>query len=272
MTELKLHQNITFPRNIFLFNLNGTLHSYGKKIDPTFQHSFNEVLDRIKSKRPDSIFCIISGSTLSQILSKLEVQFMDLFDYIFAENGTIILDIKQNKIFKTQGIRDHLNTQTINALISSIQNILSNLDIPIKTGHFIDFRHSLINVSPCGRNATQSEKDHYEIQDLVNSYRDRIIQTLKLSFPELPLEYAVGGQTSFDIYPKQLAKCVSLHWILQRYSESRVIFFGNKTCAGGNDYALFSDPRVEIAFTVIGPFDLCVKLEALTDCLFPKID
>ena len=40
---------------------------------------------------------------------------------------------------------------------------IAELDIPVKTGTFIELRTGLVNVSPIGRNCTQEERDAFVV-------------------------------------------------------------------------------------------------------------
>jgi phosphomannomutase len=44
---------------------------------------------------------------------------------------------------------------------------MSDLEIPIKRGTFLEYRTGMINVSPIGRNCSQSERDDFEKYDHV---------------------------------------------------------------------------------------------------------
>jgi phosphomannomutase len=44
---------------------------------------------------------------------------------------------------------------------------MSEIDIPIKRGTFIEYRTGMINVSPIGRNCSQTERDDFEKYDKV---------------------------------------------------------------------------------------------------------
>jgi phosphomannomutase len=69
-------------------------------------------------------------------------------------------------------------------------------------------------------------------------------------FPDLPLEIAIGGQISIDIYPTGLNKTRCLQYIENMYDE--IHFIGDKTMEGGNDYEIYNDKRV-IGHTTTDP-------------------
>jgi hypothetical protein len=46
---------------------------------------------------------------------------------------------------------------------------MAEIWLPFKRGNFIETRSGLINVSPCGRSATQAERNQFEAYDKVSS-------------------------------------------------------------------------------------------------------
>ena len=71
----------------------------------------------------------------------------------------------------------------------------------------------------------------------INGERASMVNSINKSFPEL--EASAGGQISIDIHPKGANKSQAKEWILNRYDEEvKIIFFGDKTMPGGNDYPI----------------------------------
>jgi hypothetical protein len=133
-----------------------------------------------------------------------------------------------------------LDQNDINMFISECLRYIADLNIPIKTGTFIEFRNGMINVSPIGRNCSQSERDEFELYDYEYHIRVQMIKYLQEKFPNLNLDYSIGGQISFDVFPKNFNKTFCLQFI----NEKQIHFFGDKTDIGGNDYEIYNDPRV----------------------------
>ena len=73
---------------------------------------------------------------------------------------------------------------------------------------------------------------------------------------------------SFDVFPTGWDKTYCLRHIeaeAQRPGNvefKTIHFFGDKTCVGGNDYEIFSDPRT-IGHSVTGPEDTMRTLKQL---------
>jgi phosphomannomutase len=82
--------------------------------------------------------------------------------------------------------------------------------------------------------------------------------------------YSIGGQISFDVFPKGWDKTFCLNHLEREAKEpggieyTTVHFFGDKTSPGGNDYELYNDPRT-IGHSVHGPADTARIVKELFD-------
>jgi phosphomannomutase len=80
-----------------------------------------------------------------------------------------------------------------------------------------------------------------------------MISIMQVKFAHLKLRYSIGGQISFDVFPEGWDKTFCLNYIKEEdYDE--IHFFGDKTFEGGNDFEIFSHPRVK-GHTVVSPED-----------------
>lgn len=83
--------------------------------------------------------------------------------------------------------------------------------------------------------------------------RDKFIEALRAEFADYELQFVIGGQISFDVYPMGWDKRFCLTQVTSDGFE-KIYFFGDKTFPGGNDYDIANDPRT-VAFTVKSPED-----------------
>ena len=84
----------------------------------------------------------------------------------------------------------------------------------------------MLNISPIGRNCSQSERDDFEVYDHTHHVRATLIAKLQKEFSALDLKYSIGGQISFDVFPNGWDKT----YCLQFLEEFKTIhFFGDKT-------------------------------------------
>jgi phosphomannomutase len=74
---------------------------------------------------------------------------------------------------------------------------------------------------------------------------------LKQQFQSYDLQFSIGGQISFDVFPIGWDKTYCLSFVQHI---PIIHFFGDKTFPGGNDYEIFQDSRT-IGHTVTSPQD-----------------
>jgi phosphomannomutase len=60
----------------------------------------------------------------------------------------------------------------------------------------------MMNVSPIGRNCSREERDEFEQYDKVHNIRKPFVAALKKEFGDDELTFSIGGQISFDVFPK----------------------------------------------------------------------
>ena len=170
-----------------------------------------------------------------------------LFDFCFAENGLTAyrmgVPLASNSFIKWIG------EQKYKEMVNYILHYIADLDVPVKRGTFVEFRNGMINVSPIGRAATNQERGEYEKFDLEHGIRKKFVADLRERFPDAGLTYSIGGQISFDVFPKGWDKTYCLQHIEAEKERGEgveyttVHFFGDKTFEGGNDYEIYEDKR-----------------------------
>lgn len=195
-----------------------------------------EILEKLRQK---VYIGIVGGSDYTKQIEQLG-KHLSLFDYVFAENG--LHAFKGETEFHKQSFVAHLGEERLQEFINFVLGYLSNVKLPKKRGTFIEFRNGMLNVSPIGRNCSESERDEFEKYDLEHHVRRDLINALKEKFGEWNLTYSVGGKISFDVFPHGWDKT----YCLQFLEEFKTVhFFGDKTHAGGNDHEIYEHPRTE---------------------------
>tara|TARA_Y100001963_G_C6781077_1_gene449903 strand:+ start:1909 stop:2715 length:807 start_codon:yes stop_codon:yes gene_type:complete len=112
-------------------------------------------------------------------------------------------------------------------------------DIPL-TGHFINYRGSIINWCPIGRNASPEQRAAFVEYDKKNNFRERLINKLQSRFElRCPNKVQVrkGGETSFDIYPNGWDKT----YALRHFPDYECWFVGDRCEPGGNDCEIYQE-------------------------------
>ncbi len=221
-------------KRLLLFDVDGTLTDPRKKIEDEFKQFLQQVRKNIHNK-----IGIVGGSDLAKIKEQLGDDVIQQFDYVFAENGLVAF--KDSKELDSKSISEFLGEANLKIFLNFCLKYLSEIDIPIKRGTFIEFRRGMLNISPIGRNCSQKERDDFEVYDIVAKVREKMISKLKASFPEFHLTYSIGGQISFDVFPTGWDKSYCLKYI----EEKEIHFFGDKTFKGGNDYEIYISDKVK---------------------------
>jgi hypothetical protein len=108
---------------------------------------------------------VVGGSDLAKAKEQLGQDFLEIVDWGFPENG--LQAFKDGKLIEVQSLKKHLGEDNIKRLIKWILRYISELDIPVMRGTFIEFRNGMMNVSPIGRNCSQEERDDFEKYDHV---------------------------------------------------------------------------------------------------------
>ncbi|KAI5698546.1 hypothetical protein M8J76_013193 [Diaphorina citri] len=241
---------------ICLFDVDGTLTQPRQKAQ-------NETLDfLLKKLKPLSHLAIVSGSDMNKVAEQLGGEkVLEQFDFVFPENGLVAY--KNGKLFEKKSIIDHMGEDKIQTFINYCLQHLSTVTLPFKRGNFIEFRTGLINVSPVGRSCTQAERDAFEKYDKEHKVRQALIDKLNRDLPDIGLTYSIGGQISFDAFPKGFDKTYCLKYLDQDFA-NRIHFFGDKTSPGGNDYEIYNDNRTH-GHSVTSPQHTIETLSQLFD-------
>lgn len=194
-----------------------------------------------------------------KIKEQLGEDCVDLYDYVFSENGLLAMR-KGGELIAVQSIKKHLGEDNLKRFINFVLRYIADLDIPIKRGTFIEFRNGMLNVSPIGRNCSQEERDDFERFDKEAGVRKAMVARLREEFADLGLTYSIGGQISFDVFPKGWDKTYCLQFLDASFPT--IHFFGDKTYEGGNDFEIFTSERTQ-GHTVTSPADTREQCKAL---------
>ncbi|KAF3911160.1 Phosphomannomutase [Arthrobotrys entomopaga] len=272
---------------ICLFDICGTLSPQQGTVPP-------EILTLLHILRSKCTIGFVSGSDLEKQKSRLNASSSEavtsLFDYSFAENGLVAyrLGIPLAPLGPYDGsfIR-YLGEDRYEELVAFTQEYLVKLDIPFEPrGPIIELRKGMLNIVPVGAGVKGRERDVFEAWDSKFGTRKRFIKAMKERFEGWDLEFCVGGQVGFDVFPRGWDKTYCLRHLENEARTAKVTatggdwgdgsdgsdgsgiggvgggcgtyttihFFGDKTELGGNDYHIFNDKRT-IGHKVNGPDD-----------------
>jgi|TARA_R110002060_G_scaffold38317_2_gene49489 phosphomannomutase len=224
-----------------LFDMDGTL-------TPPRENIKSNVISALISLGKLTRIGIISGSDLEYITEQCAAMFdMGGIDIgkvdLLPCNGTKLLRWK-NTSYETLHEADmikEIGKATYKNILSKIFEWQSDItkfypDLPF-TGTFVQYRGSLLNWCPIGRVANISQRAEWEEWDAKWRIRETYVELIQefISESNLKVTVALGGSTSFDIYPEGWNKTYGL----QHYDGKEVYFIGDRCSVGGNDWHLY---------------------------------
>ncbi|KAI0195420.1 eukaryotic phosphomannomutase [Astrocystis sublimbata] len=249
---------------IVLFDVDETLSRSRRVASP-------EMLSVLAALRQKVAIGYVGGSDLSKQQEQLgspDRPVTSMFDFSFSENG--LTAWKLGQALPATSFIQWIGEEKYKKLVSFILHYVADLDIPVKRGTFLEFRNGMINVSPIGRNANLQERLAFEKYDKEHGVRPKFIEKLKERFTDIDLTYSIGGQLSFDVFPTGWDKTYCLKHLEDEAKKpagieyTTIHFFGDKTFRGGNDYEIYTDPRVT-GHSVKDPDDTRRQLKELFD-------
>jgi phosphomannomutase len=236
---------------IFLFDVDGTL-------TPSRCKASKEIIEMLRKLRTRVKVGFVGGSNIEKQIEQIGENCLDVFDYAFPENGLSFY--KNGKLISQEKIIDYMKEDLYKKFVNFSLEYLSKIDIPVKRGNFIEYRDSMVNISPIGRNCSSEERLAFFKLDKEQKIREKMVEALKKEFDQYNMDFVIGGQISIDCFPKGWDKRYCLKHI-KAEGISHVVFFGDMTQPGGNDYEIYKHPDVN-GITVCGPEDTIKKVNA----------
>lgn len=219
---------------LVLFDVDGTLTVPRKRIEPEMRAFLDELKKHVTVG-------VVGGSDLVKIREQVGEDVTDIMDFCFSENG--LNGFKAGALFHEQSFVKKIGEEALKEFINFVLAYLAKVDVPVKRGTFIEYRMGMLNVSPIGRACSQEERDAFEAFDKEAKVRETMVKALEAEFGDrLGLKFSIGGQISFDVFPKGWDKTYCLQFVEGEGFDS-IHFFGDKTFPGGNDHEIFEDKR-----------------------------
>lgn len=228
-------------KNVVLFDMDGTITPARKSIE-------SKVVDALSELLKISEVGIVTGSGFDYVMQQCGSFFNSKKDFskltILPCNGTqkYVHINGEWKRESTLNMRQHLGENFFRSLMLLLSErvyvthlINTSHNLPL-TGHFISYRDSLINWCPIGRSATNEDRNIFRKLDEENKIREYNLKILKQSRFAERVDFALGGNTSIDIYPTGWDKT----YALTHYIDYNHWFVGDRcTLPTGNDKPLY---------------------------------
>ena len=233
-------------KSIVLFDMDGTLTPPRKEADEAMVQSLIEL-----SKYHD--IGILTGSDLEYVMQQLPQ--LDNLASLSAGNIDILPcnGTKRYTFSKKNGFQQNSAVNMVDTLGRVLYNKILSIccewqceimkdhpDLPY-TGTFVQYRGSLLNWCPIGRNAKGPERLEWEQRDSTSDIRKKYQKRLQdlLAANDTKVNVALGGSTSFDIYPEGWDKTYGL----RHYPDHECYFVGDRCKPGGNDWHIYEELR-----------------------------
>ncbi len=207
---------------LYVFDMDGTITPARLPMTAEFAIRFYEWQKTHKS-------FVATGSDYAKVEEQLPQSVIKSFTGVYCSMGNI-LKSKGETVYQKDFSPPPL-------LLERLENFRTNTAYPGPLfDNYIESRVGMVNFSVLGRNCPYTERERYCAWDKVAHERTTIQQKLMKEFPDLDI--AVGGSISMDITPKGCGKGQIAHHLRATYHDEEIVFFGDKTFKGGNDYEL----------------------------------
>ena len=231
-------------KTLLLFDIDGTLTPARQVMKPNMLECLKKA-----STYDDIDLATVGGSDLAKAKEQLQSA-IDLLKFVFTENGLVYLDEKK-ELHKVDKVTNYLGDK-YKDFVNFCLKYIADLDIPVKTGTFVELRTGLVNVSPIGRNCSQEERDAFVVYNKEHKILEKFREELIKNFAEkMGLTVSIGGQISFDVFPNGWDKRYCLRFVEKEYDN--IIFFGDKGYFGGNDYEIITNDKISRGVRVKNP-------------------
>lgn len=209
---------------INIFDVDGTLTPCRLPATPEFEEFFIKWMN-------NKIIYLCSGSDCEKLKEQLSPQILHKCNGVFCSMGNQLYI--NNKLI-------YSNDDDIPAeCYSFLEYHLHNSKCPIKKGenHF-EKRVGMLNFSVIGRDVSQEVRNDYSKWDIENKEREMIADEFNERFSKIGYQAKIGGQISLDIQKIGNDKSQILDYILTLHPGFKMVFYGDRTLKGGNDYDL----------------------------------
>lgn len=244
-------------KNLVLFDMDGTLTPSRKKIEKPMIVELQSLMEKcsvgivtgsgfeyVKEQCQDLIF--------NKDLDKKNLILLPCNGtqrYIYGNNGW-------NRVYHTSMISqigEDKYRKTIKEILKNQLKLVEKYDQLPVSGTFLQYRGSLLNWCPMGRDYKEEDRENFIKLDKKENLRKKLVKNLvkKINKKSESISFVLGGECSIDIYPKGWDKTYSLvHF--EHYE--KVYFIGDRCKEGGNDYHLYEKLKKENrAFETVGP-------------------
>lgn len=206
-------------KEVFVFDVDGTLTESRKQIDPEFKSFLVEFVES------NDVF-LVTGSDRLKTYEQIGFSLYESCKGVWQCNG--------NEYWVGSQLIEKNDFKPEYEFKKFLKDKVANSRYPIKTDGHLEERTGMINFSVVGRNCTAEQRKEYFAWDKKYHERYLICEEINRDYPKL--HASVGGEISIDIAPRGNNKSKAYDMLSKEYDH--IHFFGDKMTYGGNDYPL----------------------------------
>jgi len=215
----------------FVVDIAGTLTPSRQKMTKTMEEFFTKFV------KNNTVY-LVTGSNIEKTMEQVPMDILKNCREVYCESGSDVYFYDSNYeglLGRSSNYTRHWDCPV--ELRNMLMNLLNDSQFPttMRTGNHIEIRKSMVNFSVIGRNATFHERYIYTLWDKDREERGDYARRIEELFPELTAN--VAGEIGIDIHPKGRDKS-QVRKDIRRWGDKPIVFFGDKTEKGGNDYPL----------------------------------
>jgi phosphomannomutase len=227
---------------LVLFDIDGTLTTPMGVVSA-------EVADTVRSlKAAGHRVGVLGGSDREKAMKQLGPLLLEM-DVAFHENGCVFY--RGDALVHADQLEHFVDRADIARLVEFLLATIASTECPWRYGTFVERRSCMLNVSPVGRACPADVRSAFREWDDITGCRRSIVRRVREAFPTLPIDMAVGGDISIDLFPTGMDKTRALSHL---HGETDIRFIGDRTEPGGNDHEIYNHPRVT-GYRTEGPDD-----------------
>ena len=261
-------------KNVVLFDMDGTLTEPRQKMNLEMERSLRTL------QKEGFEIGILTGSDMNYVMQQCH----GLFDLSIVDTSKIhFLPCNGTKYIRNRiphyerNMREYMGEtlwRRLMVLVVTLHNdLVLNYDLPL-TGHFFDYRGSMLNWCPIGRNADLKDREVWNKINVNNKIRLPAFNLLKehigqsinhcegLGNPNVELTVKYGGDTSFDIFPEGWDKTYVLDKTDVFSNYDRIYFVGDRCEKDGNDFEIYEHEKT-IGFKTSSPEETIKIIEKI---------
>lgn len=207
---------------IYIFDMDGTLTPARQRMTPDFARRF---IPWLKSH----LAYLAAGSNYEKVTEQLPSEVLGAFSGIYSSMGNVFHQ-KGKEVYRHDIVLKK-------GLLQALEKYRRSTAYQGKLfGNYLELRTGMLNFSVLGRNCPFEERARYNEWDNEHHERETIARELNENFSEY--ETSVGGKISLDIVTRGCGKSQIAQCVRDKHPDYKIIFLGDRTEAGGNDYTL----------------------------------